>query len=152
MRSERSKQNTFKKGLIHLQKTLTAIFILCTLCTSIFTAGCNSQGTEIEMNRATPTHTVRDGGKGSRTHCSHDRGLEMNTQILMTSIWNISHSCTTAAALCVHVHMWRVCNHVVDVVGGYVGEQISFELLIWNKVAQEASRAVILFPNVHEHL
>lgn len=47
------------------------------------------------------------------------------------------------------VCMWHVCNHVV---GGYMGEQISFELLIWNKVAQEASRAVILFPNVHENL
>lgn len=34
-----------------------------------------------------------------------------------------------------------------------MGEQISFEHLIWNKVAQEASRAVILFPDVcDQHL
>lgn len=29
------------------------------------------------------------------------------------------------------------------------GKQISFEWLIWNKVAQHGSRAVILFPKVH---
>lgn len=43
------------------------------------------------------------------------------------------------ARVCVSVAVWW--------------EQISFEHLIWNKVAREASRAVILFPDVcDQHL
>lgn len=50
-----------------------------------FPVGSNSQGTQIEMNRAGATLTVlhtERGGKGRGTHCSHKQGLEMNTQIL----------------------------------------------------------------------
>lgn len=49
------------------------------------------------------------------------------------------------AAVCV-----CVCTIACWRGGMFVGVQISFEWLIWNKVAQGASRAVILFPNVRE--
>lgn len=43
---------------------------------------------------------IDKGGKGSRMHCSHKRGLEMNMQIL-TSIKNASQCYAAAAtALC----------------------------------------------------
>lgn len=71
----------------------------------------------------------------------------MNTQILTFS--HLKYQPANAMLLgCARA---RVCVCVCEcsrVVGGYVGEQISFEHLIWNKVAQEASRAVILFPDV----
>lgn len=80
----------------------------------------------------------------------------MNTQILTffhlkyqpaNTILLLLGCARGSVCVCMTVVVWWVGMRVCG------GEQISFEQLIWNKVAQEGSRAVILFPNVcDQHL
>lgn len=71
--SRQSKQNITppSKGLIQLptkNTTDTEVLMLCTRCASALTAGGNSQGTRIEMNRVRVERLSNTGwGKGSRT-------------------------------------------------------------------------------------
>lgn len=72
----------------------------------------------------------------------------MNTQILAYFYLSASQqSAVPLLLLCARaaIPLWSVCVYVTVYVS-----KISFEELIWSKVALDADRAVILFPNVRE--
>lgn len=102
----------------HKSTASTAAFTLCRLYAALCTAGCISQGTEIEMNRNV-SHRQREGEGQQDTNCSHKQGLEMNTQILpyfhlkyqpaSTVLLLLLPCCVcTCICLCMCVIMWWV--------------------------------------------
>lgn len=87
------------------------------------------------------------GGRGSGLQRSQKRGLEMNMQILAGVRQKQQPGSAVllllrARASCVRV---RACTLIGMGRAGLCGPQISFEWLIWTKVAQEAGRTAILF-------
>lgn len=97
---------------------------------------------EIEMNWV----TERESGGGQYNTPQPWTGIkDRHTQIFPSEIW-----ASTVRSGCVHVFPGSSC--VIMLWVSMSQQQISFELLIWNKVAQEAGRAVILFPNVRGYL
>lgn len=91
---------------------------------------------------------VRGGGRGSGLQRSQKRGLEMNTRIL-AGVHQKQQPGSAALLLRLRARAScvRVCACTLIRMGraGLCGPQISFEWLIWTKVAQQAGRAAILF-------
>lgn len=145
------------KGFIHPQtkaQLRQPLCTFCTLCATLSTAGCISQGTDIDVNQNesqidSVTERGRRGGQQD-TNCSHKQRLEMNTQIPSRN-WNTSHQyccCRCCVRGCI-----GPCATMLSCVGN-VSEQISFDYLEKKWLRKQAELwfySLMLVNDIYNH-